>query len=55
MMLLKRTLFCVFGVMQCVYAVLKFKKHIIFHILCIIVAIYAPLLKRADFLQNSSF
>ncbi len=38
MMLLKRTLFCVFGVMQCVYAVRGSKKHIIFHILYIIVA-----------------
>ncbi len=37
-MLLKRTLFCVFGVMQCVYAVRGSKKHIIFHILYIIVA-----------------
>ncbi len=37
MMLLKRTLFCVFGVMQCLRGS-RFKKHIIFHILYIIVA-----------------
>ncbi len=49
MMLLKRTLFCVFGVMQCLCG-LKFKKHIIFHILYIIVALLSPaFLKRFDF------
>ncbi len=50
MTLLKRTLFYVFGVMQCVYAVLRFKKHIIFHILYIIVApLCSAFLKRVDF------
>ncbi len=49
MTLLKRTIFCVFGVMQCVYVV-KFKKHIIFHILYIIVVPLCPaFLKRIDF------
>ncbi len=47
MMLLKRTLFGVFGVMQCV---LKFKKHIIFHILYIIVApLCSGFLKSVNF------
>ncbi len=46
MTLLKRTLFCVFGVMQC----LRFKKHIIFHILYIIVGPLCPtFLKHDDF------
>ncbi len=48
MMLLKRTLFCVFGVMQCVYAVQNI--NIIFHILYIIVApLCSAFLKRVDF------
>ncbi len=52
MTLLKRTLFCVFGVMQCVCG-LRFKKHIIFHILYIIVAPLCPaFLKRADFSEK---
>ncbi len=46
---LKITLFCVFGLMQCVCG-LKFKKHIIFHILYIIVApLCSAFLKRVDF------
>ncbi len=46
MMLLKRTLF---GVMQCLRG-LRFKKHIIFHILYIIVApLCSAFLKRIDF------
>ncbi len=49
MTLLKRTLFCVFGVMQCVCG-LRFKKHIHFHILYIIVAPLSPaFLNRVDF------
>ncbi len=45
-MLLKRTLFCVFGVMQCVYVV-QGKKH---HLLYITVApLCSAFLKRADF------
>ncbi len=49
MTLLKRTLFGVFGVMQCLCG-LRFKKHIIFHILYIIVAPLCPaFLKRVDF------
>ncbi len=47
MMLLKITLFCVFGVMQCVYVDSWF---IIFHILYIIVApLCSAFLKCADF------
>ncbi len=50
MTLLKRTLFCVFGVMQCVYVVLRLKKHTIFHILYIIVApLCSAFLKRVEF------
>ncbi len=49
-MLLKRMLFCLFGVMQCVCG-LRFKKHI-FHILYIIVAPLCPaFLKCADFYE----
>ncbi len=49
MTLLKRTLFCVFGVMQCDCG-LRFKKHNIFHILYIIVAhLCSAFLKRVDF------
>ncbi len=56
MMLLKRTLFCVFGVLQCVYVVRCSKKFIIFHTLYIIVApLCSAFLKRAAFLQISSF
>ncbi len=51
MTLLKITLFCVFGVMQ-----LRFKKHIIFHILYIIVAPLCPaFLKRVDFYKAHRF
>ncbi len=47
MTLLKRTLSCVFDVMQCG---LRFKKHIILHILYIIVApLCSAFLKRVDF------
>ncbi len=49
MMSLKITLFCVFGVMQCVYAV---QKHIIFHILYIIVAPMPHLSEKHRFLQS---
>ncbi len=49
MTLLKITLFCVFGVMQCLCS-LRFKKHIIVHILYIIVDPLCPaFLKRVDF------
>ncbi len=49
MTMLKITLFCVFGVMQCLRG-LRFKKHIIFHILYIIVAPHCPaFLKLIDF------
>ncbi len=48
MTLLKITLF---GVMQCVYAFMRFKKHIIFHILYIIVA---PLLRLSETFVASS-
>ncbi len=48
-MLLKRTLFCVFGVMQCV-------KHIIFHILYIIVVPLCPWLSETlQYLQILPF
>ncbi len=49
-MLLKRTLFCVFGVMECVYALRGKKKTGNFHILYIIVApLYSAFLKYVDF------
>ncbi len=48
MMLLKITLFCVFGVTQ--YYVVRGSKNIIFHILYIIVApLCSAFLKRANF------
>ncbi len=50
MTLLKITLFCLFGVMQCTLCGLRLKKHIIFHILYIIVApLCSAFLKRVDF------
>ncbi len=49
MTLLKITLFCVFVVMQCLHGS-RFKKHIIFHILYIIVTpLCSAFLKRVDF------
>ncbi len=57
MKMLKITLFCLFGVMQCVYAIKKIKIHIIFHIPLPYI-IVAPLLRLSEtqrFWQNSSF
>ncbi len=49
MTLLKKTLLCVVGEIQCL-CFLMFLKHIIFHILYIIVAPLCPaFLKHADF------
>ncbi len=48
MMLLKRTLICVFGVMQCVY-MFQDSKNIIFHVLYILVAsLCSAFLKRIN-------
>ncbi len=51
-MLLKRTLFGVFGVMQCVYAV-RGKKNIFFHILYIIVALLCSIFLKCVYLNKA--
>ncbi len=55
MTLLKSTLFCVFGVMQCLHG-LRFKIQIIFHITYIIVALFCPaFLKHIHFYKAHRF
>ncbi len=54
-MLLKRTLCCVFGVMQCVYAV-RGSKNALFSKNCtLLLVLYAPPSEKQRFSQSSSF
>ncbi len=54
-MLLKRTLFCVFVVMQCVYTV-RGSKNTLFSTYCtLLLLLYAPPSETRWFLQSSSF
>ncbi len=53
MTLLKRTLFCVFGVMQCVYA--RFKKHYFPHTVHYCFSSMLRLSEMCRFLQSTSF
>ncbi len=55
MTLLKRTLFCVFGVMQCVYVV-RGSKNTLFSTYCtLLLLLYAPPSETRKFLQSSLF
>ncbi len=47
MLMLKVTLFCVFGVMQCL-RVLRFKKHIILHMHTVVAPLWLTFLKHVD-------